>query len=228
VRRCIRVGALAVAATSAALVAGHSPAQATWTVLSSPGVVKATSASLPAVGRPVGITVLRDVAVVWPALGVSVTGYRVARYDAITGARQQIGAGCAGTVADNKCVENDVPKGLWRYAVQAMQGAHWAGPESPPSNPVLVLWGASADDKEKKGGPNDAAATTGGSITDPSKSTTSEDGSSSPENPQPVPTDAVTTPPDSPSAEPTAGDGSTGSGTQPPQAGDGGSTTPAG
>ena len=68
--------------------------------------------------------------------GDPVGGYRVARYDATTGAPQPVGGSCAGIVVAASCIEDDLAPGTWQYAVTPVLGTHWSGPASPLSDPV--------------------------------------------------------------------------------------------
>jgi hypothetical protein len=85
-----------------------------------------------------GTTVNVSWSAVSVAPGVPASGYRVARYDAGTGAAQTVLSGCAGVVTTTSCAENGVPVGSWRYAVRAVQGTQWTGAEGSRSSAVTV------------------------------------------------------------------------------------------
>lgn len=67
----------------------------------------------------------------------SVTGYAISRYNAITGARATVGAGCSGSVTTTTCTELNVPSGSWAYTDSPVQG-NWTGAQSATSATVAI------------------------------------------------------------------------------------------
>jgi hypothetical protein len=96
---------------------------------------------MPAGQTPVARVSGSDVVVSWPAVtlngGVSVEGYVVKRYDALTGRVASVGPSCDGTVTGVTCTEQAVPAGTWTYTDTPVQ-ASWTGSESSASNAVQV------------------------------------------------------------------------------------------
>lgn len=83
----------------------------------------------------------RKVTVTWTAItytnGGNAAGYVIKRYDASTDALQTILSACTGTLTTLTCIENNVPKGSWKYTVTPAT-ANWRGPESAKSATVTV------------------------------------------------------------------------------------------
>jgi hypothetical protein len=101
----------------------------------------ARAESLPTGSVPTASALLQDVTVSWAAAsfpgGAPVSGYRIRRYNTITGVEGAVLPGCAGTVLATSCVENNVPLGIWQYTVTPAQGL-WNGGESARSANVIV------------------------------------------------------------------------------------------
>ncbi|WP_250001459.1 hypothetical protein [Actinoplanes sp. M2I2] len=122
------------AVTSASLIAATlwtAPvaALAAWDAGTAEAVAGARAGELPAVVVPVVTAHGSSVRVDWPAItvppGVGVRGYRVSRTDATTGVSVAVGGGCAGVLTRTRCVEGNVPQGLWAYGVVALVGDAW-------------------------------------------------------------------------------------------------------
>jgi hypothetical protein len=101
----------------------------------------ARAESLPGGAVPTASALLQSVTVSWAgaafASGAPVSGYRIRRYNTLTGVEDTVLPSCAGTVLATTCVENNVPLGVWQYTVTPAQGL-WRGGESAKSANVVV------------------------------------------------------------------------------------------
>ncbi len=135
VRRLRIVGVVVVA-----IVVVPGVALAAW-VGADPGSGFARATIAPAGSIPSVSVLGRSVSVSWTAStfsdGGSVSGYTVARYDAVWGLVQTVHAACAGTISALSCTEDAVPPGSWRYSVTPRKG-RWIGVESGLSPAVTV------------------------------------------------------------------------------------------
>ena len=117
------------------------PASAGWDTSGS-GAGAAAAKTMTGGNVPSGTVAGSNVTVSWSASsfaeGGAVPSYVVKRYNALSGAVQTIGAGCAGLVSGTSCTENGVPIGTWKYSVTPAAGA-WRGAESAQSANVVVL-----------------------------------------------------------------------------------------
>ncbi len=114
-----------------------------WTTGSVPGGNGLAAATAVNQGStPTAVVSGRSVTVSWGATtmanGDAVTGYTLARYDAVTLTAQTIGSGCSGTLATTSCTETRLPAGDWVYAVTPRFGTSWRGAESARSGTVTV------------------------------------------------------------------------------------------
>jgi hypothetical protein len=139
IRRTVAASALA----SAVAVTAAGPAFSVW-ASESPGTGYASAVRLPAPAAPTATAGGGgSVTVSWPQVLLApqapATGYRLARYHAGTGAEAPVGAGCAGVVTALTCTESAVPDGTWRYAVRALFGPRWTGPQGPRGSQVGVF-----------------------------------------------------------------------------------------
>jgi len=129
----------ALLAISMALVP-LSPAIAAWSTVGTGGAA-GSSTVMPNGSEPSGIAVGDAVTVSWsPATlpdGVSVSGYVITRYSAVTGLVSTVGSGCAGIVTTTMCTEDSVPAGTWVYSDTPVQNS-WTGGQSVSSTPVVV------------------------------------------------------------------------------------------
>jgi Bacterial Ig-like domain/Chitobiase/beta-hexosaminidase C-terminal domain len=132
---------LLVAAITALLLVIAPGAFAYWSVGGS-GRALARTGTLDLAGAPPAVQAARrDVSVSWEQsqlrgrlLGSYQSGgYQVRRYDA-GGRLQDIGAGCSGRLGGSgatlDCVEQNVPEGIWHYAITPILGG-WTGIEGP-------------------------------------------------------------------------------------------------
>ncbi len=114
-----------------------------WSADIAPGAHGAAAATVVDDGStPTATAVDRSVTVRWTPTalgdGTPVTGYKVRRYDAETGAEQTLGSGCSGTVTAATCTETLVADGRWSYTVTPVVGTSWQGAPSAESVPVVV------------------------------------------------------------------------------------------
>ena len=116
-------------------------ASAFWSVSASvPSSGTARAAIVNQAGTPIAkVATGNDITIDWPdgtlSNGISVTGYTVSRYsstDVLTAAT----GGCTGNLTASVCTENDVPDGLWSYAITPRFAANWIGPISIRSTAV--------------------------------------------------------------------------------------------
>jgi hypothetical protein len=118
---------LAPAAAGAWVAAGSVPAAA-------------RAATVGAGSMPLAVGVLTTGTVTWTAstvAGAPVQGYRIRRYNAVSGAEAVVGGTCAGVVTGTTCTESGPGLGTWRYSVTpVLQG--WSGAESPLSAIVAI------------------------------------------------------------------------------------------
>jgi hypothetical protein len=125
----------------AAAAAFPGAAAASWALSASgPGAAKAKT--LGAGNTPSVSASGHKVTVTWTATsyiggGGTAAGYRVRRYNAVTGVGQDAANGCSGAIAGLTCTEASVPAGSWRYTVTPAT-ANWRGPESGMSAVVVV------------------------------------------------------------------------------------------
>lgn len=141
--RLWRVPVPALIALSAALSIplGHAPAAvAAWSV-SGAGSSAGAATTMPAGSAPTGSALVTRVTISWSpatmANGTSVAGYVINRYDAATGTRATVGAGCSGVISTTTCTESSVPAGIWVYTDTPVQ-LSWTGGESADSAPITV------------------------------------------------------------------------------------------
>jgi hypothetical protein len=125
------------------LSTGVSEAWGYWSAGSVAGGAGASAAVTVNQGAtPTAVLAGQAVTVSWTASTLSngqpVSGYTVARYDAITLAAQTIGTACAGTVTATTCTEENIPAGSWKYAITPVIGANWRGAESARSATVTT------------------------------------------------------------------------------------------
>lgn len=132
---------LALALAVAVVVVGFPGGAAAGWPLGGSGSGAAKAKTLNAGNTPGGSVSGRKVTVTWAASsyaeGGSPAGYVIKRYDATTGVLQTVGSACTGTIAGLSCVENNVPRGSWKYTVTPVT-ANWRGPESAKSATVAV------------------------------------------------------------------------------------------
>jgi hypothetical protein len=123
-----------------AVLASSAVAGAAWSTSGSGGGSGAAEV-VQTGAQPSGRASATEVIVSWaPATlsgGQAVTGYLVSRTDAATGATSAAGAGCAGVVTTNHCIETSVPAGDWIYTDRPVLQS-WNGPVSPGSLPITV------------------------------------------------------------------------------------------
>lgn len=104
------------------------------------GAAKATAVGPGA--KPTATSNAGSVTVSWSATvlttGDPVGGYVITRYDASTFTEQTVTTGCAGLITATTCTETEMADGRWVYTVTPVIGAHWAGDESAPSDPVVT------------------------------------------------------------------------------------------
>ena len=109
--------------------------------MSSTGAGYGKATSLPAGPTPSTSVTGRNVTVSWAKVtlpnGSDVSGYRVRRYNASTGAEATISSSCNVMIATLTCTESAVAPGSWRYGVAPVQG-NWVGPEGTRSPAVTV------------------------------------------------------------------------------------------
>ncbi len=138
-----RTGFSALVALSLAFVLTTGVAWAYWSPGSTPGGSGAAGAATVEQGAtPTASSAGSTVTVSWAAstlsTGQAVTGYRIARYDASTGAVQPVSSTCSGTVTATSCAEGNVPAGSWKYTVTPVVASNWRGGESPRSSTVTI------------------------------------------------------------------------------------------
>lgn len=133
-----RIRPILLAALVLLLVPGT--AFASWIVVGT-GTGAGRADTVPVGTAPSVAVTGRNVTVSWPAAsfadGTPVTGYRVARYDAVSQIAATVATACDGVVTALSCVEAAVPPGTWRYRVTPVQ-ASWTGTEGPQS-PIATV-----------------------------------------------------------------------------------------
>jgi hypothetical protein len=130
------VSPVAFVAAGLVVLAGAGAALAAWSVRSENAVLVGDVATLSQGNRP-AVRVDGDaVTISWKPTAVvdgrNVEGYRIKRYGLI--ADDSV---CGSLVVRENCTDAHVPPGLYRYTVIPVQGG-WSGPESNPSEPVVV------------------------------------------------------------------------------------------
>lgn len=104
------------------------------------GAAASRAAVVGAGSTPLAVGLLTTVSVTWAAStvgGAPAQGYRIRRYNAVSGAESVVGGTCAGVVAGTSCTESGVGLGTWRYSVTPVVHG-WSGVESPLSAIVAV------------------------------------------------------------------------------------------
>gem|GEM_PF-1053153 len=141
----IRAVRLAGLGLTLALVTAALPgaASAYWSATSVAGGHGAASAGTVVRGStPVATPDTNEITVDWAATmlssGSPADGYTIQRYDVGSPTPQPVAGSCAGLVPSTTCTDADVPPGSWTYTVTPRVGSHWGGPESLPSEAVLV------------------------------------------------------------------------------------------
>jgi hypothetical protein len=138
--RITRLGSLLVVAGLAATLAPASAASAAWSAGGS-GHAGSAAATMPTGVAPTATALASQVTVGWPTAsfsnGSAVGGYVVNRYNAVSGARATVGAGCNGIITTTSCTEASVPAGTWVYTDTPVQSS-WTGGESQSSAAVTV------------------------------------------------------------------------------------------
>jgi hypothetical protein len=118
------------------VIAGAGAAFAAWRVHSEDAVLVGGVATLSQGNRPVVRVDGDAVTISWEPTAVvdgrNVEGYRIKRYGVT--ADDSV---CGSLVVRENCTDAHVPPGLYRYTVVPVQGG-WSGPESNPSDPVVV------------------------------------------------------------------------------------------
>jgi hypothetical protein len=118
-------------------------ASAYWSATSVAGGHGAASAGTVAQGStPVATAADNAITVEWAdtmlSSGSPADGYTLQRYEVGSPTPRPVGGSCAGLVPSSPCTDTDVPPGSWTYTVTPRVGANWNGPESLPSEAVLV------------------------------------------------------------------------------------------
>jgi hypothetical protein len=131
------VSPVALVAAGLVVLAGAGAALAAWSVRSENAVLVGDVATLSQGNRPVVRVDGDAVTISWKPTAVvdgrNVEGYRIKRYGAT--ADDSV---CGSLVVRENCTDAHVPPGLYRYTVIPVQGG-WSGPESNPSEPVVVV-----------------------------------------------------------------------------------------
>ena len=113
---------------------------ATWSAGGAGGAGGAARA-MPTGSAPSGTVSVNSVTLSWAAAsftgGAAVAGYKINRYDSVTGAPASVGAGCSGVVSTTTCTETSVTPGTWVYTDTPVQ-LSWTGGESSDSGVVTV------------------------------------------------------------------------------------------
>ena len=144
-KRLIATSPAVLGGVAATLVVGAGAAIAAWRVRSDDVVVTARTATLSPGNKPVVEAEGNLVALSWKPNRFgdrAVDGYQIRRYD-LSGAAQSPSGGCEEQVVDSNCTDSGVPAGSWRYTVTPVKGG-WTGPESEPSDTVVVAPGGQA------------------------------------------------------------------------------------
>ena len=100
------------------------------------GTGAAGAAAMPTGATPTAATVVTEVTVTWSASSVgagALAGYRVKRYDSLSGVASTIGGNCTGVVAATSCIDSSAPLGT-----TPMHHA-WTGTEGGRSTSVITL-----------------------------------------------------------------------------------------
>jgi hypothetical protein len=130
------VSPVAFVAAGLVVLAGAGAALAAWSVRSEDAVLVGDVATLSQGNRPVVRVDGDAVTISWKPTAVfdgrNVEGYRIKRYG--VSADDSV---CGSLVVRENCTDAHVPPGLYRYTVVPVQGG-WSGPESNPSDPVVV------------------------------------------------------------------------------------------
>ena len=140
-----KVTAVVATALSAGIL-GSGVAFAGWFEGADSVTGKLTTAAMPGFDSRPGVQLTKNtVTVQWFAQKVAkkvpVQRYVVTRYDAGTGAHEQV---CGANVTATRCKDTEVPAGTWEYTVRTVQ-YRWTGPESRHSDPVTIAGPAPAE-----------------------------------------------------------------------------------